>query len=533
MAHSLGVYVPAVIIQKALGLGRMFLFLYLMRDAVGQYNFWGLGSMILSVAAPIFSLGANQGLARYVSVHEARGQLRSFYRRTGWALAAIAILLTAGALVLSGPLAAMVVANFSQGGHATAEQVRVTQVALVNGLLLALYLNMISVMYGLRTYRLAAAVELGFGVLFTAIAMAVLWVYPTGLAALWSHLAALAVALAAGCVLLQKAVNRLADQANRGESAGEMVGPAEPILEPVLEPAMEVKLDPVVEPAVASPQIAAGAMPGLEEATSGPLRQVLAFGVVALVGTLLWNSMGYVSYWLTNRYINEETAGRFNAWLQLGQTVLLLSNAAWAVVFSHVARRWALGQQAQAMASLERSYKMLALAIMTVSVTMYATVGLWVKLLPASWQGSMGLLGGMLLFFESMTHLTILTMVARLRERPIVIAICALAGMAANVLLANWWMPTRGAMGAAMAAGVGMYLGGGAVAIVYLAVSGIKLHRGSWLLLAAPGLLALPPILSAIAWLAVLATAMTTPLILDRPEKQAMLGYLRRLLPSR
>ena len=32
--------------------------------------------------------------------------------------------------------------------------------ALGNALLLALYLNMLSIMYGLRTYRLAAAVEL-------------------------------------------------------------------------------------------------------------------------------------------------------------------------------------------------------------------------------------------------------------------------------------------------------------------------------------------------------------------------------------
>jgi hypothetical protein len=74
--------------------------------------------------------------------------------------------------------------------------------------------------------------------------------------------------------------------------------------------------------------------------------------------------------------------------------------------------------------------------------------------------GGPGLLGPLLMFFQVLSNLSLVMILSRLHERPIVIALCALAGGAVNALLAYAWLE-GGTLGAARAAGVGLYLGGG------------------------------------------------------------------------
>ena len=93
MTDAMGVFVTAMLFQKGLGLARVFLFLYLMKEARAQYGLWGVGMMVFTVAGRFMSLGVNQGLARYVSYYEAGGLLEAFYRRLR-RCAAILILIT-------------------------------------------------------------------------------------------------------------------------------------------------------------------------------------------------------------------------------------------------------------------------------------------------------------------------------------------------------------------------------------------------------------------------------------------------------
>ena len=87
IAESMGVYLPAMILQKAVGLLRVVLLVYLLSDAPGEYGLWGIGVMVFTVAAPLLTLGASQGLIRYVSFYEARQRLTEFYRRVRQSIA--------------------------------------------------------------------------------------------------------------------------------------------------------------------------------------------------------------------------------------------------------------------------------------------------------------------------------------------------------------------------------------------------------------------------------------------------------------
>ena len=82
IADSVGFYVPAKMLQKALGFVRLLLLTYLIGRT--QCGLWGLGMMLFTVAAPLLAVGANHGLTRYVVLYEARGMLREFYRRMRW-----------------------------------------------------------------------------------------------------------------------------------------------------------------------------------------------------------------------------------------------------------------------------------------------------------------------------------------------------------------------------------------------------------------------------------------------------------------
>ncbi|HUU59918.1 MAG TPA: oligosaccharide flippase family protein, partial [Phycisphaerae bacterium] len=92
IAGSLGVYIPAVAAQKAMGLLRVLIFTYFLSKV--EFGLWGLGMMIFNIAALVVTLGSNNGLVRYVSHYEARGRLQTFYRRARWVILGLGLILT-------------------------------------------------------------------------------------------------------------------------------------------------------------------------------------------------------------------------------------------------------------------------------------------------------------------------------------------------------------------------------------------------------------------------------------------------------
>ena len=97
-------------------------------------------------------------------------------------------------------------------------------------------------------------------------------------------------------------------------------------------------------------------------APEGGRGRVFRYGLAALLGTMLWQVSGYVSFWLTSRRYGQAEAGVFYVFLLLGQPIVFLAGAAWAVIFSHVARVWSAGRRRAATLELETAYKAVVMA---------------------------------------------------------------------------------------------------------------------------------------------------------------------------
>lgn len=492
MTDAVGVYAGAMIVQKTVGLGRLVLLAYLMSRVPGQYGMWGLGLMVVALAAPVLSLGVSHGLRRYVSHYEARGQLGAFYKRVRWFVPVTCIATGCVALVCSGPLTRGLILSRAPVDLPYADQLALCIAALANAAVMSVHQCVVGFMAGMRAYRLVSAVEVFFSVLFTVLAAVAVWLWPTGLAVLWAHLAALLVTLTIAVVLLGVLVAR---SAARGAAAP-------------------------------------GGPPG-----PGMLRRLVRFALGATAAGLCLAAAQSVSLFIVNRWEGKAPAGVYALFAQLSQPMFFLACAAWAVILTHSARRWEGGDPDGAMRSVQTGYKAVAVATMTLAVAVLAAAPLWVCVLPSSFRRGGALLGGLLMFFQSLTHLAVMTIAARLHERPGAVAMPMLVGGALNAVLAFWWLGAWGPAGAAWAAGVGMYVGGGAAAVGYLLVTRSRLGASTYVVMSAPVLLALAVggalWAPAAAWAVVLGVALATDRLFSAEEKRVLADSLRRLLGSR
>ncbi|KPK82633.1 MAG: hypothetical protein AMJ81_09710 [Phycisphaerae bacterium SM23_33] len=501
MGRSLSLYGPVVLLEKLVTFGRVVLLTWLLGRS--QYGVWALGVMVFSVFASLATLGSNESVARYVSYYHARGRLREFYRRAGvWIC-----LLAAGTTGL-GLLGSVLIADFlaSSSGRilelSSDERLMVVLLGLANGVLMALYHNVQSCLRAMRTFRVLAVVDLAYTALFTGLALGGAAVLPSGHTILVAHAGSLAVMLVLGGYASHRAVAQLARMQEVEPQA-----PQEP-------PPQEVLV---------------GGARGVADAKDAPMMaRLLRFGLIAMIGPMLWQLGNQVSAWFVNRYHGPEALGLYAPFRQLCQPVWILSGILWGLIFSHVATHWESGLRQTALRMLDLTYKAVVLSLMTLSVLMLATSRWWSLILKAEYRGDLRLLGGLLTFFQCSANLGLASIAAKLRERPLVIVVMVGCGVGVNAGLAWLWVPQGGVVAAANAAGLGM-LSACALGVVYLLFSGFKAHPATHVLALAPAALLLPEPYPAAVWLAFLGLTFLSPWILSRWEKQTLLGYISSL----
>ena len=129
--------------------------------------------------------------------------------------------------------------------------------------------------------------------------------------------------------------------------------------------------------------------------------------------------------------------------------------------------------------------------------------------------------------FLSVAFMALMTMIARLHERPAVIAAAALLSGAANIILGFAWIGRHGVTGAAYAAGVGMFIGVGAVSVIYLLAARAGLHWSTFAVLLMPAVLLLPPWAAMAVWTAAVAVMLATPLVFTRDQKRMLIAGIK------
>jgi len=345
----------------------------------------------------------------------------------------------------------------------------------------------------MRTYRLLSTMELLFSVLLTVMAVCAVMIERSAFAILTAHFAAICACMIIGGLLLHRAITH-------------------PLETRVIMQAKDTDTS--------------------AQTTQGPLTRVLHFGIFSMFATLIWSAAQFVGFHITQRYYGKKSAAPFLLMMQLAQPVLFVANAAWAVLFSHVAGHWENGDREGAIFRLETAYKVVAIGTMTLTVALLATSDWWICLMPENYRMGQPLLTGLFMLFQAMTQLSIVTMIAKLHKRPLVIAAVAAGAVSLNVTLALRWISGADVdiSAIALAGGIGMYAGGGVVAMVYMLLSRSGLHVRTYLVLALPSVLLLPVGIMSLVWAGVLGAAMLTGLLFDSKQKATIITAVSSLM---
>jgi O-antigen/teichoic acid export membrane protein len=490
VTESVGVYVTAKIAQKGIGLVRVLLLAWMLAEVPVQYGLVGMATVLMGVLTVIVSLGGGHGVMRYTSQIHARGELRDVGLRSIGYLACGAVGVGLVAVACSGLIATHFLAS-RQGAVEVPWRylLWVTWACVANAVIESIYNYFLSLLNGLRVYRLIAALELTFATLFTLAASGTLLLWKTVLAVLLAHVVCVTVMLVAAGVAARALVHRIEPPSDPAEQAGKA-------------------------------RLSARRPAGRFIAYGWPL--ALA-GLVALAGQ-------YASFYLAYRRFGQARAGVLWFFVQLSQPVLLIAHAAWAVVFTHVVARWEQGRREEATFLLRLAGKGLTLGLTTVAVAIYVASPVWTDWLPGRFQQGEVYLPGFLIFFQMLANLVLVTVLARVHERPILPPLLSGVALAVNVLLARWWMDSMGPVGASWAAGAAMLVVGAVLGGGYLLFSRARLGWSTGVLLLSPVVLLAPRWVAGLVWLAVLAMAACGVGLVSREERKALTGLWKRLI---
>ncbi len=517
LTESVNLYVPVVGLRQVIGLLRVLLFIHLITDI--QYGLWGLAAMIFSIGATVMTLGSNEGLVRYVSRYKSRRKLKEFYRRAVRWVPLVLLATAAIAFMFYETITRFIIVSRADEQISFEYERLVCIAALANAVVLAVYYNMQGFLLGLRAYRMASVLEMVFAVLFTAAGAGavIIWSgHEAALALLIAHLASLVIPLAAGMWAVNSAVKHVQNEDAAGEASAVLMEPETEMIDP--SGAIPAETD---------------RFPQTDTAEQIAISAVFRFGVISMAAHLTWLGARYVGLFLINKQYGKAEGANFFAYLLIANLIVVLANAARSVIFTYVAQRWEDDRRQQAVETLQTTYKAVAVATMSLAAIVYVSAPLWTLVLPQAYRGGKELLGGLLMFYQVGVSLALLNIIARLRERPSVIIIPPAIGIVLNVLLALWWMPDQGAVGAARAVGVGIYVASAAVMFAYFHLAKIRMHVSSYAVFLMPVIFLLHPWAATAIWAVLILAATATPWIFSSREKRLILAAAGRFISRR
>jgi hypothetical protein len=445
LSQSLGIYLPAKIVHKALGLARLLLFVYLLDKQ--QYALWMMSAMVFDVGSHVLCLGSNHSFTRYVAAGSGQ-RLRPLLRRGALAAGATTIVLTLLAAAAWPWLGRWVLLARSGREMTDGALATLTLSAIGAAALTAAWINLCAILYGLRMYLLLAALEGAFAAAFLPVAAVALWWRPTAVVGLGAYSLTLVAVMGLALAILPGALRRAGQDAPHDPPPDASVG----------------------------------------------LGRFFRYGGGALAGLLAVKVSMYTGLYLARASLAPSRAAVFGAMFTLATMVTFLGQASWSVIFTHAARLGRAG-----IALITPAYTAIAFGLLTLAVGVYVSGPIWIQILPGGYADGLALLGGLMTMSQVVVHLGLLWMLTRLQEHPWAHGLAMLAG--AGAIWAVWTVSgLSGPVGLSRACGLGMCLGALAATLVYLVATGTRLGWRSRLLLAGPAILLLDPLWAFVAW---------------------------------
>jgi O-antigen/teichoic acid export membrane protein len=510
--QAFAMYLPATIVFRMINFGRIILLTWFMSQQ--QFGLLTMILAVISVITPLCSLGLNEAVARYIPKHEKNGTLPGFVRQSF----ALLILVTSISVIIicafARPLGDFFYAQF------TNEQIRrlfssdapeLARLSAAVTALLIVYFYLLAVFKGLRMFRALCVMEIFHGTLFLVLSVGAIFM---------GHLSAFTLAAAYG-VALAIPITIFGSRFFR---------------------AIAVKT-PVVD-----------AAPALSQAVT----RLLRFSLWTTLAGICWQILVYYPPWFLNKMHGQEAVAIFNAVRQIGQFVLVGAVAVVTVVMTQVTKTWEHRGRAAAQAQLSLAFRGTGI-VLIVGCTFLALLKNYIMLMfkPAYFDGA-SILPLQLLFFLMGAYLAFLPIHFQLAEKTRHMFWLWAIGVATNVLYALWlagpyqpqvlqwplwrwtaahfsWLFTAGYTGprgldASAWCGVLAIATSLICCLLLIRAECSRLDRGTYIIVAAAGLLALNPTLLATGCITLILISWRTQIVFAAHERRLMYDYVIKCL---
>lgn len=506
-AVALGLYVPATVLIRVINFGRVIVLTWFMSRQ--QFGLLNILLTVINVLTPLASLGLNEAVTRYVPQFEARGALAAFLQRTMLMLAVLVSLFGA-ALLLVAPL--LGTRFFGQMVYDPAiRRIVVAQLGDLTRLsafivaLLAFYFFLLAVLKGLRMIKALTLAELVHSVIFLWLALlAILRGHRSAKTITACYAVSLAAALLVSGGALLSAVRRWKCQ----------------------------------HAAIEDPRLA---------------RRLARFSVWAMISGVTWQVLQVYPQWYLNKVMGNDAVAIFSAVRQIGQFVLLGAITLVTVVMTTVTKTWETRGVAAADRQLSLAFRGAGALLLLGCAALALARGQIVRVFHPGYAPGAEILPLQLLFFVIGADFAFIALHFNLIEKPRLHFLPYAIGVAANILLAFWfvgprletlrsaplWRAIADPLGGLVSVGLSdsLRLGGaawsGALAMVcamvaclaILRAEGRRLDRGSYIVLASSLLLAAHPAILLTGSIAFVVLCLFTSVVFTPAERNELVAH--------
>lgn len=508
LSQSLGLYLPATVAFRLINFGRILLLTWWMSRQ--QFGLLNMILLALNVLTPLCSLGLNEAVTRYVPQYEARGTLRHFLQQS---IALLLIAMTVSIAVLwsfSERFGVFFYAQVFTDAKWLAEfrvdAPELTRLSAVVIGLLIIYFYLLAVMKGLRMFTALSIMEMFHGVIFLAASV---------IAIATRHLSALTLTGVYGISLLVPITVF---------GVGLLVAVSHRTVEE--QPTHEYQL----------------------------VKKLLRFSIWTTLAGITWQILVYYPTWFLNKVNGHEAVAVFSAVRQIGQFILVGAMSVVTVVMTTVTKTWETRGREAAQRQLSLAFRGTGLGLFCFCAILALSKDWIIRMFQPAYAPGAAVLPLHLLFFLVGAYLAFLPIHFHLTEKTRHAFWPWAIGVAANMLYAFWlagpglatvkamplWQSIAPYTSSWFVAGFSDRMGLGSAAwcgvfaiatslvlcITLIQAECCKLDRGTFIIIAAAGLLGLNAYLLAAGTVILLLLVMQTSLVFSPEERRRVLGYL-------
>lgn len=508
LSKSLGLYLPATVAFRLINFGRILLLTWWMSQQ--QFGLLNMILLALNVLTPLCSLGLNEAVTRYVPQYESRGSLRHFLQQS---VALLLIATTVSIAVLWSFSERFGVFFYAQVftdarwlAEFRADAPELTKVSAVVIGLLIIYFYLLAVMKGLRMFTALSVMEMFHGVIFLV---------ASAIAIGTRHLSALTMTGLYGISLLLPITIF---------GVGLLFAVSHRTIEET--PVDEARL----------------------------VKKLLQFSVWTTLAGITWQALVYYPTWFLNKVNGHEAVAVFSAVRQIGQFILVGAMSVVTVVMTTVTKTWETRGREAAQRQLSLAFRGTGLGLFLLCAVLALSRHGIIRMFKADYALGADVLPLHLMFFLVGAYLAFLPVHFHLTEKTRHSFWPWAIGVAANMLYAFWlagpglatvkshpiWQTLSkftsvifitgfsDPMGLGNAAWCGVFaiMTSLLLCIVLIQAECCKLDRGTFIIIAAAGLLGLNGWLLAVGTLVLLLISLRTHLIFSEEERRKVLGYL-------